>query len=92
MYAKKNHFVNDQVLKTLATESRKLASEGIGGTFPVCLGMKGDAPALAKAGPYTRSFQKLSWLDLAKNRCFHSDKFSKWNRYNGGNGGPSKPP
>jgi len=94
MYTKKNHFVYDKVLKTLATESRKLASEGIGvtGIFPICLGMKGDAPALAKAGHYTRSFQKLTWLDLAKNRCFHSNILSKWKRYNGGNGGLSTPP
>ena len=79
MYTKKNHFVYDKVLKTLATESRKLASEGIGGTFPICLGMKGDAPALAKAGHYTRSFQKLTWLDLAKNICFIQTTFQVLN-------------
>ncbi len=58
-YTKKYSFVYNKVLDKIATESGKLASEGIKEMFPICLGVKGDAPALAKAGHYNRSFQSL---------------------------------
>ena len=65
-YTKKNDFVYDKVLGHIAAESRKLACEGISGFFPICLGVKGDAPALAKAGHYTRSFMRLGFFN-----CVH---------------------
>lgn len=58
-YSKKFSFVYDKVLEKLAAESRKLASTGVKGWYPICLGVKGDAPALAKAAHYTRSFLNL---------------------------------
>ena len=54
-YTKKFVRVYDLVLKKLTEESCTLASEGIAGWHFVCLGMKGDAPALAKAGHLNRS-------------------------------------
>lgn len=62
-YTKKNSFVFDKVLKNIAVESRRLACEGIDGFHPICLGVKGDAPALAKAGHFVRSFMKLGLLE-----------------------------
>ena len=63
-YSKKNSFVYDKFLKTIAEDSLKLALEGTNGMHPVCLGIKGDAPALAKAGHYTRSFMRLGRLNI----------------------------
>ena len=67
-YTKKNDFVYDKVLGHIAAESQRLASKGVRGMFPICLGIKGDAPALAKAGHFTRSFLNLVftgvYLDL----------------------------
>ena len=60
-YTKKFVRVYDLVLKKLTEESCTLASEGIAGWHFVCLGMKGDAPALAKAGHLNRSFQTLAF-------------------------------
>ena len=60
-YTKKFVRVYDLVLKKLTEESFKLANEGIAGWHFVCLGMKGDAPALAKAGHLNRSFQTLAF-------------------------------
>ena len=68
-YTKKFAKVYDIVLETLTREIRSLASEGLPG-FPgwhfMCLGVKGDAPALAKAGHLNRSFLTLNcnWGDL----------------------------
>lgn len=59
LYTKRNAFAYEKLLDNIATECRKLACEGVRGIFPICLGVKGDAPALAKAGHYTRSFQTL---------------------------------
>ena len=61
-YTKKFAFVYDKVLDRLATETAALASEGVHGMYPICLGIKGDAPALAKAAHYTRSFMTLGLL------------------------------
>ena len=58
-YSKKFSFVYDKVLEKLAAESRNLASTGVKGWYPICLGVKGDAPALAKAAHFTRSFLNL---------------------------------
>lgn len=61
-YTKKNDFVYDKFLTTIAGECLKLALESTNGMFMVCLGVKGDAPALAKAGHYTRSFLRLGMV------------------------------
>ncbi|CAK9094419.1 Uncharacterized protein SCF082_LOCUS44382, partial [Durusdinium trenchii] len=53
-YTKKFDFVYDRILAQLADEAARLACEGIRGMFPICLGLKGDAPALAKAAHYNR--------------------------------------
>ena len=58
-YTKKIDFVYDKVLDRLATETARLACEGVRGMYPICLGVKGDAPALAKAAHYFRSFMTL---------------------------------
>ena len=58
-YTKKFDFVYDKVLDRLATETARLACEGVRGMYPICLGVKGDAPALAKAAHYFRSFMTL---------------------------------
>lgn len=59
-YTKKFDFVYDRILAQLADEAARLACEGIRGMFPICLGLKGDAPALAKAAHYNRSFMSLA--------------------------------
>lgn len=59
VYTKKFAYVYDRILDKLASEICALASEGVDGMFPICLGVKGDAPALAKAGHLTRTFQTL---------------------------------
>lgn len=58
-YTKKFAGVYDLVLKNLTQECCRLASEGVAGWHFICLGVKGDAPALAKAGHLTRTFQTL---------------------------------
>ena len=57
-YTKKFAGVYDKVLSTIAAECCKLAStDFVQGWRAICLGVKGDAPALQKAGHLTRSFQ-----------------------------------
>lgn len=62
-YSQKNSHVYWGLLDLLATECKKLMEEGIsvGGEvwFPVCLGLKGDQPALIKSGAFRRSFMNL---------------------------------
>lgn len=59
-YAKKNDDVFVGLLDLLAEECSSLFESGVnirGKTFyPVCMGLKGDAPALAKAGFFSRYF------------------------------------
>lgn len=59
-YGKKNEDVWVQFLEVLARECCSLMTSGVqvrGTTwFPICLGLKGDAPMLAKAGFFTRYF------------------------------------
>lgn len=55
-YTKKFSHVYDKVLEKLATQSVELASNSVNGFFFICLGIKADAPAMAKAGSFTRSF------------------------------------
>ncbi|CAK9021723.1 Uncharacterized protein SCF082_LOCUS15467 [Durusdinium trenchii] len=52
--------VYDDILNLLASESRSLSEDGAADFFPICLGIKGDAPALAKAAHANRSFMSLS--------------------------------
>ena len=59
-YTKAYGFVYDRLLDKLATEIRGLAEDGVGGYWPICLGVKGDAPALAKAGHLNRTFASLA--------------------------------
>ena len=61
LYTKKFAHIYDKVLDKLTTEICGLASSGVGGIFPICLGIKGDAPALAKAGHLNRTFQTLAF-------------------------------
>ena len=62
-YTKKNAAIYDKILNRLAEECIDLMTTGleIQGRvwFFICIGVKGDAPALAKAGHFTRSFAIL---------------------------------
>ncbi len=62
-YTKKNSHVYWKVLDVLAEEIKQLMEEGVsvcGKTyFPICLGVKGDQPALIKSGAFKRSFMNL---------------------------------
>ena len=63
MYTKENEKVYDEILSHLADECIQLLASGInvGGTtwYGVCMGLKGDAPALKKAANFNRSFANL---------------------------------
>ena len=62
-YSNKNSHVYWGVLETLAQECKDLMENGVqvcGGTwYPICLGIKGDMPALVKSGRFKRSFMNL---------------------------------
>ena len=63
MYTRENEKVYDELLSHLADECVCLLSHGVtvaGRTwYGVCMGLKGDAPALKKAAGFTRSFANL---------------------------------
>lgn len=71
MYSKKNEPVFWEMLEQIAEDCRSLALHGFwcnGQRFyAACLGLKGDAPALKKAGCLTRSFQNMG----ANRGCCH---------------------
>lgn len=70
-YSKKNEYVFHGLLEELATECTSLMTTGVkikDETFyGICMGMKGDAPALAKAGYFTRYFLTMG---KGKGCCF----------------------
>ena len=57
------HHVYDGVMENLAEECGRLAQTGItvkdAVYYPICLGMKGDQPALISNGKFDRSFRNL---------------------------------
>ena len=57
------HHVYDGVMENLAEECRLLAEKGISLKddvfYPVCIGLKGDQPALIANGKFVRSFRNL---------------------------------
>ena len=63
MYTQGNAKVYDEILSHLAGECSDLLSNGVtvaGHTwYGVCMGLKGDAPALKKAAGFSRSFANL---------------------------------
>ena len=62
-YTKKNSDVYWALLDFLAKEIKRLMEQGVkvgSDTFyPICLGLKGDQPALIKSGAFKRSFMNL---------------------------------
>ena len=62
-YSKKNEDVYHDLLKALSDECCELMKQGIkirGTTYyPICMGLKGDGPALGKAGYFTRYFATM---------------------------------
>ena len=70
-YSKKNEDVFHGILRHLAEECCALMQSGINLNgaryYPICLGLKGDAPMLGKAGYFTRYF-----ATMGKNKgCCH---------------------
>ena len=67
MYSKKFAFVYDGILNKIAEQCIDLMVNGLevrqDRWFFICLGLKGDAPALSKAAHYTRSFGNLGKLE-----------------------------
>ena len=63
VYSQKNSQVYWGVLETLASECIELMENGVNINdvkyYPVCLGIKGDQPALIKSGAFKRSFMNL---------------------------------
>ncbi len=64
-YTKKNSSVYWALLDVLAKECKQLMEQGVkvgSHTFyPICLGLKGDQPALIKSGAFKRSFMNLGY-------------------------------
>ena len=62
-YSGKNSEVYWKVLQLLADECKELMTQGIEIAhdvfYPICLGVKGDQPALIKCGHFKRSFMNL---------------------------------
>lgn len=62
-YTQKRGYVYWGVLDLLATECQELMEGGVKVRgeeyFPICLGIKGDVPALVKCGAFKRSFMNL---------------------------------
>eukprot|EP00438_Fugacium_kawagutii_P024461 Skav208075 [mRNA] locus=scaffold1800:26782:28251:- [translate_table: standard] len=62
-YTRKNAWIYNRLLKLLSEECLTLFADGVevAGTrfYGVCLGLKADQPAQAKAGCFNRSFQNL---------------------------------
>eukprot|EP00438_Fugacium_kawagutii_P021699 Skav224765 [mRNA] locus=scaffold1604:492403:494175:+ [translate_table: standard] len=63
-YSGKNEWVYWKILEMLTNEVCQLMRQGVkiaGETyFPICVGLKGDQPALIKAGKFKRSFMNLA--------------------------------
>ncbi|CAJ1451398.1 unnamed protein product [Effrenium voratum] len=63
MYTGKNERTMEGFLEIIAQECTKMMTEGVKvrGTqfYPVCLGLKADAPMLVKAGNFNRSFMNM---------------------------------
>ena len=63
MYSKENESVYWEMLEQIAADCKDLALHGFWSNgqrfYAACLGMKGDAPALKKAGCLTRSYQNM---------------------------------
>ena len=63
VYKAKGQGILEKLLHKLALECVQMMQEGVslgGRTFyPICLGVKGDAPMQAKLGAFTRNFQRM---------------------------------